>query len=133
MDRAFTLASRFTSKNVNKVHRISLKSNWKVDGRLEPGTTDWMEIAATRSFHFPTGISESQKLCFCFEPATHDTFFSLNGIRLTLTIIEGLATVPITVMIEAINRVEIRWRGEALETPRVPEYFAAWLEISDDM
>jgi hypothetical protein len=132
MDRAFTLASRFTSKNVNKVHRITLKSNWKVDGRLERGATDGMEITATRLFHCPTGISESQELCFCFEPATHDTIFSLNGIQLSLTIIEGLATVPITVMMEAINRVEIRWRGEALETPRVPEYFAAWLEILDN-
>ena len=132
MGQAFTLASRFTSKNVNKAHRIALKSNWKIEGRHEPGVTDWMEIVATRLFHCPTGIAKTQELCFCFEPAAQDTIFSLNGVRLALTIVEGLATVPITVMIESVNRVEIRWRGEALESPRAPEKFAAWLEISDE-
>ena len=136
MDRAFSLATRFTSKNVNKAYQISLKSNWKVEGRVVPsetlGETNGMEFLAKRSFQCPTGISETQTLRFCFLPASEDTIFILNGVRQNWTILEGLATVPITVMIESTNRVELHWRGEALETPQVPEHFTAWLEISDE-
>ena len=136
MDRAYTQASRFTSKNVNKAYRISLKSNWKVEGHIAqnetPGETNRMEFLAKRSFQCPTGLSEKQTLRFGFLPASEDTIFVLNGVRQNWTILEGLATVPITVMIESTNRVELHWRGEALETPQAPEHFTAWLEISDE-
>ena len=136
MNRAFTQASRFTSKNVNKAYRISLKSNWKVEGRVAlgetPNETNRMDFLAKRTFQCPTGISETQTLRFCFLPASEDTTFILNGVRQNWTILEGLATVPITIMIESTNRVELRWRGEALVTPQVPEHFTAWLEILDE-
>jgi len=125
---------------VNKAYRISLTSNWKVEGRVAPnekpnetlGETIRMKFLAKRSFQCPTGISKTQVLRFCFLPASEDTIFILNGVQQNWTILEGLATVPITVMIESTNRVELHWRGEALETPQVPEHFTAWLEISDE-
>ena len=58
--------------------------------------------------------------------------FFLNGIELSWNIIDGLATVPITSMMEPTNRVELRWRGAPQETPHLPEHFKAWLEISND-
>ncbi len=45
----------------------------------------------------------------------------------------GLASVPITGMMEPFNRIELRWRSSPLESPQLPEHFAAWLEISDDL
>ena len=136
MDRAYTQVSRFTSKNVNKAYRISLKSNWIVEGRVapneKPGETNGMVFLAKRSFQCPTGLSETQTLRFCFLPASEDTIFFLNGVRKNWTILAGLATVPITDMKESTNRVELHWRGEALETPHVPEHFTAWLEILDE-
>ena len=57
----------------------------------------------------------------------------INGLSRPLIVIGGLATVPITDMMESINRVELRWRGDPLATPQLPEHFAAWLEISDDL
>ena len=128
-DQAYTLALHFTSKNVSNVYRISLKSNWEVLGPLDPGEPKGIEWVAKRSFHSPSGISQGQTLRFCFVPPSADAIFFLNGIRNDWTIMEGLATVPITVMIGSIHRVEIHWRGEALETPRHPGHFAAWLEI----
>ncbi len=58
--------------------------------------------------------------------------FSINDIHLPLSIIKGLATVPITGMMESVNRVELKWRGAPSEKPQLPEHFAAWLEISGD-
>ena len=56
----------------------------------------------------------------------------MNGVPQTLTTIRGLASVRITDMMESINRIELRWQSDSLETPQLPEHFAAWLEISDD-
>ena len=56
----------------------------------------------------------------------------MNGVPQTLTTIRGLASVPITDMMESINRLELRWQSDSLEPPQLPEHFAAWLEISDD-
>lgn len=132
MDQAFTLASRFTSKNVSNSHRISLKSNWEVQGQFEPGETKEMEFVAKRAFHSPSGIACDQALHFSFVPTSADAILLVNGTHKAWTIMNGLATVPIRVMIGSINRVEIRWRGQALETPQLPEHFAAWLEISQE-
>jgi hypothetical protein len=74
-----------------------------------------------------------QVICFCFEPASTDFHFSINGIQQPLSIIKGLAKVPITGMMESFNRVELRWRGAPSKKPQFPEHFAAWLEISDDI
>ena len=121
---------------MNKAYRISLTSNWRVEGRVAPnetlGETNGMEFLANRSFQCPTGLSEAQVLRFCFSPPSEDTIFILNGVRQHWTILEGLAAVAITVMIESINRIELHWRGEASETPQVPGHFTAWLEISDE-
>ena len=91
-----------------------------------------MEIHSVRTFHRPTGVSIKQIIRFCFEPASTDHRFLINGIQQPLSIIKGLATVPITSMMESFNRVELRWRGAPLEKPHLPEHFAAWLEILDD-
>ena len=56
----------------------------------------------------------------------------MNGVPQTLTTIRGLASVRITDMMESINRLELRWQSDSLETPQLPEHFAAWLEISDE-
>ncbi len=90
------------------------------------------EFLAVRAFHCPTGISRLQHVCFCFEPFEVKQAFFLNGTELSLNIIDGLATVPITSMMEPTNRVELRWRGVPQETPHLPEHFKAWLEISND-
>ncbi len=122
----------FASRNVSRPHRISLTSQWKVDGRLDPNNPSQLEISSVRTFHRPTGVSNKQVICFCFEPASTDHHFLINGIQQPLSIIKGLASVPITGMMESFNRVELRWRGAPLEKPQLPEHFAAWLEISDD-
>lgn len=123
----------FESRNVNSPHRISLKTNWKVDGRTEQDEPNRMEIFAFRSFHRPTGLSNGQIIRFCLEPVLADLHFLINGFSRPLIVIGGLATVPITDMMESINRVELRWRGDPMTTPQLPEHFAAWLEISDDL
>ncbi len=61
-----------------------------------------------------------------------DIQFLINGLLQPWTMIMGLASVPITGMMESNNRVELRWRSSPLESPQLPEHFAAWLEISDD-
>ena len=121
----------FASRNVNSPHRISLNTNWKVDGRTEQDEPNRMEILAFRSFHRPTGLSNGQIVRFCLEPALADLHFLINGFSRPLIVIGGLATVPITDLMESINRVELRWRGDPMTTPQLPEHFAAWLEISD--
>ena len=123
----------FESRNVNSPHRISLKTNWKVDGRTELGEPNRMEFLACRSFHRPTGLSNSQAIRFCLEPAPADLRVLINGLSRPLMVIGGLATAPITDRMESINRVELRWRGDPLAAPQLPEHFAAWLEISDDL
>ena len=117
---------------MNSTHRISLKTHWKVDGRTEQNESNRVEIFAFRSFHRPTGLSNSQVIHFCLEPAPADLHVVINGLSRPLVFIGGLATVPITDMMESINCVELRWRGDRLATPQLPEHFAAWLEISDD-
>ena len=123
----------FASRNVNSPHRISLKTHWKLDVRTEQDEPNRMEIRACRSFHRPTGLSNSQTIRFCLEPAPADLHVVINGLSRPLVFIGGLATVPITDMMESINCVELRWRGDRLATPQLPEHFAAWLEISDDL
>ena len=118
---------------MNSTHRISLKTHWKVDGRTEQNESNRVEIFAFRSFHRPTGLSNSQVIHFCLEPAPSDLHFLINGLSRPLIVIGGLATVPITDMMESINRVELRWRGDPMATHQLPEHFAAWLEISDDL
>ena len=123
---------RFVSRNVNSPHRISLKTHWQIDGQPEPDDPKRMEIRCLRSFHRPTGLSKSQVVRFCFEPILADICFLMNGVPHTLTTIRGLASVPITDMMESVNRLELRWQSDSLETPQLPEHFAAWLEISDE-
>lgn len=132
MDLVFTLVMSFASRNVNRPHRISLNSQWKIDGRLDPNDPSQLEISSVRTFHRPSGVSIKQIIRFCFEPASTDIHFSINDIQQPLSIRKGLATVPITGMMESFNRVELRWRGAPLEKPQLPEHFAAWIEISDD-
>ncbi len=107
--------------------------NWKVHGRIELGEPNRMEFLACRSFHRPTGLSNGQVIRFCIEPALADFHVLINGLSRPLMVIGGLATVPITDMMESINRVELRWRGDPMETQQLPEHFAAWLDISDDL
>ena len=131
MGPAYTQVLRFESKSVSSSHRISLKSQWKLEQRFHLDRTDQAEFLAVRAFHRPTGISNSQVVCICFEPlgANLEVFF--NGFKITWNLIEGLATVPITGMMHSLNRVELRWRGDPQETPQLPEHFKAWLEISN--
>ena len=121
----------FASRNVNSLHRISLKTNWKVDAQTEQAEPSRMDILAFRSFHRPTGLSNGQIVRFCLEPALADLHFLINGFSRPLIVIGGLASVPITDLMESINRVELRWRGDPMTTPQLPEHFGAWLEISD--
>ena len=123
---------RLASKNVSSPHRISLRSQWKVEQRSLSNPSGDAEFSAFRAFHCPTGISGIQQVRFCFEPFEVAQTFFLNGIELSWNIIDGLAMVPITSMMEPKNRVELRWCGAPQETPRLPEHFKAWLEISND-
>ena len=107
--------------------------NWKVHGRIELGEPNRMEFLACRSFHRPTGLSNGQVIRFCLEPALADFHVLINGLSRTLIVIGGLATVPITNMLDSINRVELRWSGDPMATPQLFEHFSAWLEISDDL
>lgn len=129
---ASTQVWRIPSKNVSSPHRISLRTHWKVEQRIPSDPSGEAEFLAFRVFHCPTGISRLQHVCFCFEPFEVRQAFFLNGIEIPWNIIDGLATVPITSMMEPKNRVELRWRGTPQETPYLPEHFKAWLEISND-
>ncbi len=123
----------FASRNVNNPYRISLKTNWKLDAHTDLDAPNRIEIHACRSFHRPTGLSNSQVIRFCLEPTLADLHILINGHSRPWMAVGGLATVAITDMMESINRVELRWRGSPMATPQLPEHFAAWLEISDDL
>ena len=131
-DQGFTLATSSASRNVNSPHRISLKSQWKVDLLQDPEDPNSVVIRSIRSFYRPSGLTTNQVLRFCFEPAMADMQFLINGLNQPWTKNMGLASVPITGMMESINRIELRWRSSPSESPQLPEKFAAWLEISDD-
>ena len=120
------------SKNVSSQHRISLKSQWKVEKKELLEHPEQAEFSAFRAFHSPTGVTSLQSVCFCFEPIEPKPVFFLNGFELAWNKMGGLATVPITSMMKPMNRVELRWRGDPQETPHLPEHFKAWLEISND-
>lgn len=113
-------------------HRISLKSHWKVEQKIPTEHSSESEFLALRAFHRPSGLANSQNVYFCFEPFARKLDFFLNDSKLSWDIIDGLATVPITSMMETTNRVVLRWRGDPQETPHLPEHFKAWLEISND-
>ena len=123
----------FASRNVNSPYRISLSNQWKIDLLVDPEDPKGLVIRSVRSFHRPSGLTAFQVLHFCFEPVPADIHFLINGMRQQVTTIMGLATVPITGMMESINRLELRWRCSPSESPQLPERFAAWLEISDDV
>ena len=133
MDQEFTQAMSSASRNVNSPYRISLNKQWKVDLLVDSVDPNSVVIRSVRSFHRPPGLTTSQFLRFCFDPAPADISFLINGLRQPVTTIMGLATVPITGMMEPINRIELRWRCGPLDSPQLPEHFAAWLEISDDV
>ena len=132
MALAFIRVWKFASKNVSSSHRIFLKSQWKVDQIISSERSAEALFVALRAFHRPSGLASSQNVYFCFEPFAGKLDFFLNGFKLSWNTIDGLATVPITSMMETTNRVVLRWRGDPQETPHLPEHFKAWLEISND-
>ena len=125
-------ATNFVSKSVSSFHKISLKSQWKSDAVGEVKSPCKPTVRFYRAFHRPTGLAENQVVRFCFATESVDVQFWLNGSQTPLSVIKGLASVPITSMMEPVNRVEIQWRNDPSTALPLPEHFEAWLEISDE-
>ncbi len=117
---------------MSSTHRISLKTQWKIEQAGEANELNSHPIRTFRAFHRPTGLDSKQVVRFCFLTDCPDVRLLINDIQCPVRIIKGLATAIITGMMESINHLEIRWRVEHFEALSLSENFAAWLDISDE-
>lgn len=137
MAREFIQIPTGSRQNVNRPHRIALKTQWQVSTLTDSSDPTSARLCAFRTFHRPTGLAEDQAVQFCFQPAPDDVAFLLNSDFYPFNIANGLASAPITDIMRETNRVEIRWRfnpdnNSSIDIPKLPEHFVAWLEISEE-
>jgi hypothetical protein len=117
---------------VNAKHRISLSSNWKLSKYAEFQNQQRNSILAMRSFHCPTGLTEDQQVMLCFANLDSSTKIFWEDKCLESAIVDGSAIVSIRKLLQASNRIELRWQGGDFdEAPELPKCFSAWLEISE--
>jgi hypothetical protein len=115
---------------VNARHRISLSSNWKLSKHVDFQTQEQISILAVRSFHCPTGLAEDQQVMLCFANLDPSTKIFWGDKCLESAIVDGSTIFSIRTLLQASNRIELRWKGGDFdEAPELPKYFSAWLEI----
>jgi hypothetical protein len=120
-------------QNVNNPHRIALKSHWEFEDIPAPSGLNFEFLQASRSFHAPTGITDSQVIRFFFQPADSAALVFVGKGNLPLNTINGLASAEITDIMQPTNRVEIRWQWNLIDPSSLREHFTAWIEISDQV
>jgi hypothetical protein len=119
---------------VNKVHRISLSSQWKLAptptiesiGKPIPPC-----LSAQRTFHKPSGLSPNQEVSLRLAPADNATLVFLAGEPLVSVILDGILTTSIAPFLQTSNQIEIRWSNIESSVSQLPESFSVWLEISE--